>query len=124
MRSCALAMVAVGVEAVARVDFGGHPARDDLEDLAAEGDGEPVHERFGARGAREARGGGCRQGAVDQPAIGRLLRGLEQKRRVGGGILRAVLTDGVDVAGVGDDDGMALQGVEQGHGGILLAASG
>jgi hypothetical protein len=35
-----------------------------------------------------------------------------------------VLADGIDVAGIGDDDRVALQGVEQGHEAILLGTRG
>ena len=54
-------------------------------------------------------------GRVDQPAILRLLRRLQQQRRIGRRVLRLVLADGIDVAGVGDDHGVALERFEQGH---------
>ena len=108
-----------GIETVTGVDFGRHAARHDPQDLAAEGHGQSVHEGLGARRPGESRRRGRRQRAVDQVPVLRLLGRLQQQRRIGRRILRAVLTDGVDVAGIGDDHGVALQGVEQGHRAIL-----
>ena len=114
--SCrAFAIAALGVEAETRVHFRRDAARDDLENLAAEGDGEVIHERFGARRSGAADAVRRLQRRVDQRPVLRLLRGLEQQRRVGRRVLRPILGNGVDVARVGDDGGVALERVEQGH---------
>ena len=65
---------ALGVEAEAGIDLGGDPAGNDLEDLAAEGDEELVHERRGcgrprSPGERRAKS----QRLVDQMLVLRLL---------------------------------------------------
>ena len=46
---------------------------------------------------------------VHKVPVSRHLRRVEQQRRVGGGILRPVTADGLDVAGIGDDGRVLLQ---------------
>ena len=107
----------LGVEAQAGIDLGGHPAGDDLEDLAAEVDQQLVHERLGAVGpvARATAMAYCRASST-RCCVLRLLGRLVEQRRVGRRILRLVLGDGLDVAGVGHDRRVALQRFEQVHG--------
>ena len=52
---------------------------------------------------------------VDQRPILRLLRRLQQQRRIGRRILRLELPHRFDVAGIGHHGGELLQGIEQGH---------
>ena len=106
-----------GVEAEPGIDLGGDPAGDDLEDLAGEVDEQLVHARVGAGGPVAGGLQGVLDGVVQQVLVLRLLDRLVEQRRVGGRVLGPVLGDGLDVAGVGDDRGVTLQGVEQGHGG-------
>ena len=75
-----------------------------------------IHERFGARRSRRRRArSAVLQRRLDERPVLRLLRRLEQQRRIGRRVLRPVLGDGLDVAGVGHDGGVALERVEQGH---------
>ncbi len=104
-----------GIEAVLGIHFGRDAPGNDLQDLASEGHGQPVHEGLGAPLARLGHGRGLGEGLVHQRAVRRLLRRLEQQRRIGRRVLGTVGADGIDVAGVGDNDGVALQGVKQGH---------
>ena len=60
---------ALGVEAEAGVDLGRDPAGDDLEDLAAEGDEQPVHERLGLRGLVAALLGRLGQRLLDEVGV-------------------------------------------------------
>ncbi len=105
------------VEAEARIHFRRHPARHDLQDLAAEVDGEPIHERFRPARLGQAQAPRVGQGGLDERPVLRLLRRLQEERRIGRGVLRPELPHGLDVAGVGDDGGDLLQGVEQRHSG-------
>ncbi len=102
----------VGVVGEAGVDFGGDAAGDDLEDLLAEGDGEFLEGEggdvmvggFGAGGVA-----GLLEDAVDDGSVfGHAGRGGDEGG-IGGGILRLVLLDRVDVAGVGDYGGHAAK---------------
>ena len=58
---------------------------------------------------------GIRQRRLDERPVLRLLRRLQQQRRVRGRVLRLELAHRFDVAGIGHDGGHALQGIEQGH---------
>ena len=90
--------------------------RDDFQDLAAEVDGQLFYEgRLALRFFPRLRGSKPER-LVDQRTVLRLRRGLEQERWVGRRVLRFVLGDGINVAGVGDDDGVLLQRIEQRHG--------
>ena len=110
-----------GVEAQSRIDFRRDAAGHDLQDLAAEVDGQAIHERFGARRFRDAGSAiGIGERGFDQRPILRLLRRLQQQRRVGGGVLRPELPHRLDVAGIGHDGGEALERIEQGHGRIRI----
>ena len=97
---------ALGVEGQAGVDFGGDAARHDAQDFAAEGHQQPV----GQLGQRRARVVG--DGLVQQMPVGVFLHGLEDKRRVGGGVGGAVGAHGLEVAGVGDHGRVLAQGLE------------
>ena len=61
---------------------------------------------------------GVRERRFDERPVLRLLRRLQQQRRIGRRILRPELPHRLDVAGIGDDGGHALQGIEKGHGEI------
>ena len=95
----------VGVEAEARVDLGGDATGDDLEDLAAEGH-------------REAVQGGVDIAAVlphpvERPVhqVGVLGHGrrLQQQARVGRRVARLEGLDALEVASIGDDEGVSLE---------------
>ena len=58
----------LGVEAQPGIDLGGHPAGDDLEDLAAEVDEQLVHERLGAGGPVAGGLQGVLEGVVQRGA--------------------------------------------------------
>ena len=102
----------LGIEAQPRVDLGGDAAGDEPEDFAADRHREAVagiaevavrrgHRRLHVRG------------------VGGQRRRLQQQRGIGGRILRLEAGDGIDVAGVGDDHGVAaelFEGVGQGGG--------
>ena len=108
-------MVASRIEAQARIDFGRDAARHDLQDLLAEVHREAIHERLGALRCRHAGAIGIRERRVDQRPVLRLLRRLQQQRRIGRRVLRPELAHRLDVAGIGHDGGDTLQGIEQGH---------
>ena len=100
----------VGVVGEAGVDLGGDAAGDDLEDLEAEGDGEGLEGEGG-----DFLVGGLVAGVFlgllehvvhDGLVLGLFRRGCDE-RGIRGGILRLVLLDRVDVAGVRDDGGHA-----------------
>jgi hypothetical protein len=98
----------LGVEAQPRVDLGRDPAGHDVEDRVAERDEEPIEGILGV--ARRAERG------LDQRRVRRIGGRLQDQRRVGRRVLRAVFLDRGDVAGVGDDHGVLLQGFEVVHG--------
>ncbi len=106
---------AVRIEAQARVNLRRHTARDDVQNLSAEGHRELIHERFDTRPLVAGDTLGRRARGLDERPVLGLLSGLQQQRRVGGRVLRLVLGDRLDIAGVRDDGGVALEGVEQGH---------
>ena len=105
------------VEAQARLDLRRDAAGHALEDLAAEGDEQRVRHRRLAVLACASR---LAQRLLHERAVARVLRGLEDQARVGGGVARPIARDGVEIARVGDDDGVARQGLEQvGHRAVL-----
>jgi len=71
--------------------------------MATEGYEELVHERLGASCLVARRVEGETQRLVDQILVLRLLGRLQEQRRVRGCVLRLVLGNGFDVAGVGHD---------------------
>ena len=94
------------VEGQARIHLGGDPARYDIEDLAAERDQQAVGD-LGRRGAL------VRARRLDQQQPVRLLlHGLEDQRGVGGGVGGAQRTHRFEIAGIGNDNGMAAQRFE------------
>ena len=94
---------AFGIEAQTGIDLRRDPAGNDLQNLAAERDEQLVHERLGASCARRP----ARPGQVPAPrrpgAVSGFWAACKQQRRVGGGVLRLVPGDGLDIAGIGDD---------------------
>jgi hypothetical protein len=52
---------------------------------------------------------------IHQMPVGRHLGGVEEERRIGGGVLRAMPGDGLNVAGIGYHGGVFLQRFEQLH---------
>ncbi len=100
----------LGVEGKSGVDLGRYPPGDVFKDFAPEADEKLVDHRLRI-------GAGLGQGGVDQRAVARVLRRGEEQRRIGGRVLRFPACDGVDIAGVGNDDGVRFEGVELcGHG--------
>jgi hypothetical protein len=71
----------------------------DLQDLRAEVDGELVHRRPGlVHRIASALARAEEDGVLDELAVLRHLSGLEDQGRVGGGVLRLVSGDGLEVA--------------------------
>ena len=58
-------------------------------------------------------------GVFQQLCLGRHSHGLENQRRVGGGVLRRKTADLLKIAGVGDHGGILLEGIELVHGQII-----
>jgi hypothetical protein len=110
-----LGQAALEVKAQARIDLAGNPAGDDLEDLAAEVDQQPVHELRRAGFLVAGVVHGVKQGIVRQMFVLRLLGCLIEQRRIGRCVLRLVAGDGFEVAGVRHDGGITLEGFEQVH---------
>jgi len=110
---------AIDVERQIRIDLGRDAAFGVLEDLAAEIHRELGHccPGFALPVALRARAEGER--VFNQRAVLRVLRRLVKQRRIGGRILRPQPRDGIDVAGVRNDDGVLFQGFEQIHGALL-----
>ena len=110
LRACA--MVACGVVGEARVHFRRDAARNDGQNLLAEGDGQPLEGEVGdglvgrALAQFLAR---VHQHAVHDGLILRHLRRGGNQRRVGGGVLGMELLHRLHVAGVGHDDGVLAQ---------------
>src|SRR5205814_8230705 len=92
---------------------GGHPAGDDLEDLAGKVDEQLVHARVGPSGAVVGRLQGVLDGVFQQVLVFRFVDRLGEQRGIGGRVLGPVFGDRLDVAGIGDDRGVVVQGVEQ-----------
>ena len=67
---------------------------------------------------------GIRQRRFDERAVLRLLRRLQQQRRVGRRVLRPELAHRLDVAGIGNDGGELLERVEQGHANRITEVTG
>lgn len=84
----------LGVEGEAGVDLGGDLAGDDLQDLLAEGDQKSVEGGIDLGVEVATLFLGVLDGVVNQFGILGLLGGGEDERRVGGGILGLVLSDG------------------------------
>jgi len=101
-----------GVVRETRVDFSGDASGNDIENLFAEGDGQPLKGQVGdglRLGVLAQLVAGCDQHAIDDGLIVRLLGGGGDQRGVGGRVLGAEAGDRLDVAGVGDDDGKLAQ---------------
>ena len=101
-----------GVVGEARVDFSGDAAGNDGQDLLAKGDGQPLEGEVGDGLVRCAVAqflARIQQHAVHDGLILRQLRGGGNQRGVGGGVLRAKLLHRLNVAGIGDDDGVFAQ---------------
>jgi len=99
------------------VHFGGDAARNDVQNRAAEGDQQAIHE-LGSRGASV-----FARGFFQQRAVGVLLHGLKNQGRVGGCVGGTQRLHGFEIAGIGDYGGVITQGVKlAGHGLIRLAA--
>ncbi len=96
----------VDIVGEAGVDLGGDTARDDVENLATEGNFQRTE---GLGGDVFVRGGGTGilthllQHVIDYGCILRLLCSSRDERGVRGGVLRSKLLDRVEVAGVRDD---------------------
>ena len=88
------------VEGEAGVDFGGDAARDDLEDLGAEGDEE------GVDGGLDSLALVVLGGLLEERLVFWHLDGLEDEARVGRGVQGLEGLHGGEVAGVGDDLGV------------------
>ena len=112
MKRRPLAISACGVERKIRVGLGRNPAGNDLQNVHAEQDQEIIHDLAEQRFARRAGFARIGDGFGDQLLVGRHLRGLENQRRIGRGILRGVLLERDVIAGVGDDFREPLQLVE------------
>src|SRR5262249_13428764 len=114
-KAVCLGKSARSVEAEPSINFCGDPSRNNLEDLTAETHEELFHAGFGAcrwvGGALTGMADGFLQKVLVFGHLGRLI----DERGVCGGVLRLVLADGLDVAGVGHDGGVALEGIEQVH---------
>ena len=109
-------MVARRVEGQARVDLGGDAAVDQAEDARAERDQHAIELR-GDR-LRPVRA----QRVDQQRPVLRLLRRLQDQRRVRRGVARAQPFDRREIAGVGDDRRPLLESVQSGgHGSCRVA---
>jgi hypothetical protein len=99
-----------GVERQRRVDLGRDAARHVFQDLGAEGDQQVVDDVLDRGAVR------LRHGLFQQRTVFRLLHRLQDQRRVGGGVLRRVGLDRLEVAGVGYHGGELLELFELVHG--------
>ena len=102
----------VGVVGEARVHFGRDAAGNDGQNLFAEGDGQPLEGEIGhglVGGAFAQFVARILQHAVHDGLILRHLRRGGDQRGVGGGVLGMELFHRLNVAGVGDDDGVIAQ---------------
>src|SRR5262249_41733557 len=97
------------------VDLGRDSAGDDLQNLLAEGDEQPVDARLDlGRGIARLRQGGV-QRLLEQLPVGRHLGRLQEQRWIRGGIPRLVVGKRLEVTRVGDNYGDPAQLVEQIH---------
>ncbi len=106
----------------ARVHFRRDAAGNDSQNFLAESDGQPLkcevgHSRVGCTRTKFLPRG--QQHAVHNRLILRQLRRCGNQRRVGGRVLRAKLSDCLNVAGVGDDHSVLAQLVKNVPGQIL-----
>ena len=99
-----------GVKTQPGIDLGGHPARDDGQDLAAKAHQQSVH--LLRQRVLPKTGDGLDQ---QRPILG-LLHCFEDQRRVGGGVLRLVSRHLVKVAGVSHHGGELFERVKLVHG--------
>ena len=105
----------LGVEREPGVDLGRDAAGDDLEDLLAEGDEQAIDAGLDLRVVIVALGLGRADDLLEQPAVSRHLRRLQQERRVRRGIAGLVLGDRLEVTAVGNDHGHLAQLVQEVH---------
>ena len=101
-----------GVIGEPRIHFSGNAARDDGENLLAEGDGQPLEGEVGDRRSVCAFAqlvARVLEHAVHNGLILRHLRGGGDQRGIGGGVLRAKLLHRLHVAGVGNHNGVLAQ---------------
>jgi len=93
------------VERELGVDLGGDTSRDNGEDLLAELDEETVKSVLGLSLDITALLLGVLHGYVNEGSVGGLLGGGEDEGGVGGGVLRLVSGNGLEVTRVGNDNG-------------------
>ena len=99
---------ALGIEGQAGINLGGDAARDDVQDLQAEGYGQAVEcqgHHFRRRSLGTQGGARALQGVFDDGLVLRHQSGGGDQRRVGRGVLRLDLFDGLDISGVGHNHG-------------------
>src|SRR6185312_5013504 len=111
----------------ARIHLGRDAARNNLQNLQAEGDGEGLEGLRGdllVAGIRAGLFAGLHQDAVHDGSVRRHGGRRGDQRRIGGGIGRLELFDGVDIAGVRHDSSHAAKLLEKcGHGGSFAACA-
>ena len=106
----------LGIERQARIDFGGHPPGNDLEDFEPEGHRQPVEgqrNHLCRRRAGAAIAPRLGQRVVDDGLVLRHLRRRGNQRRIGRGIARRKGFDRPDIAGIGHHHGHLLELFQQ-----------
>ena len=94
----------IGVERESGVDLGGNFAGNNLQDLLAELDKQAVESCVNLIIVILAVFAAVGNGGIDELGVFGLLRGSEDKRRVGSSILGLVFGNGPKVTRVADDD--------------------
>ena len=95
----------LGVEAQAGVHFGGHAAGNEAQDFAAKAHQQAVHHLVQA--VRSV----LRHRILEQGGVLRHLHGLENERRVRGGIARSIGRELFEITGVRHDRGELFEGI-------------
>ena len=105
----------LSVEGEPGVDLGRDAAGDDLEDLLAEGDEQAIDAGLDLCVVVVAFGLGRADDLLEQPAVSRHLRRLQQERGVRRGVAGLVLGDRLEVAAIGDDHSHLAQLFQEVH---------